>query len=496
MKIKELAKYSRIAIQCHDIPDADAICSGFALQCCLRALGADVALLYGGAAKISKPSLLILLDRLNIEISHAEALPPETDLLITVDCQRGAGNVTNFEIPAGAAVVVIDHHRPEIPESENTIIRPALASCATLVWDLLRKEQLAMDDRVQTALYYGLFTDTNGLSELRHPLDRDLADIPNDAGLIRKLENSAITPEELDIIGEALRDREYIGNIGLFRARPCDPNLLGFTSDIARQVVNIDCCVVYCFQRHGIKLSVRSSAREIMSGEIAGFLCRDAGSGGGNIEKAGGFLSFDGIAKVSGGASPEEYLKTRIRAYLDNYDLIYADNNHIDFDAMPLYKKLPLPVGYAKSADIFPAGTKITVRTLEGDIDTLTGETVYLMIGMMGEVYPILRDKFESSYIARDEAYRRETEYAPALLNRVTGERKTISSAAKLCEPKDTKLVRAAALTKDTQVFSYWDTEKYFYGGKGDYLVANEGDYKDCYIVRQDIFAKSYELLD
>jgi nanoRNase/pAp phosphatase (c-di-AMP/oligoRNAs hydrolase) len=302
--LKKLAQYGHIVIQCHDIPDADAIGSGYALQRYLRSLGARADLVYGGAAEISKPSLLILLEALNIEIAYVERLPQSTDLLVTVDCQRGAGNVKKFDLPEGARVVVIDHHRPEIPEGEGVIIRPHLASCATLVWDLLSREGFEMDGRVQTALYYGLFTDTNGLSELRHPLDRDLADIPNDAGLIRKLKNSAITVEELDIIGETLRNRESFGGIGLFRAQPCDANLLGFTSDIAQQVVRMDCCVVYCLQPHGVKLSVRSSAREIMASEIAEFLCREAGSGGGNIEKAGGFLSFRKLQEISGAAPP------------------------------------------------------------------------------------------------------------------------------------------------------------------------------------------------
>ncbi|MDR1615993.1 MAG: DHH family phosphoesterase [Syntrophomonadaceae bacterium] len=495
MKLKELAKYRHITIQCHDIPDADAICSGFALQCYLRSFGADAGLIYGGTAKISKPSLLILLDMLNIEISHAEELPPETDLIITVDCQRGAGNVKNFDIPLGAAVVVIDHHRPEIPENENTIIRPHLASCATLVWDLLRKENFAMDNRIQTALYYGLFSDTNGLSEARHPLDRDLAEIQHDAGLIKKLKNSAITPDELDIISGALRKREIIENIGLFQAQPCDPNLLGFTSDIAQQSVGIDCCVVYCLQRHGIKLSVRSGAREIMASEIAGHICRGAGSGGGNIEKAGGYIGFKELAEISGGTAPEDYLKNRVKNYLDSYTLIYAGNNSVNFGAMPLYKKLPLPAGYAKSTDIFPEGSKITVRTLEGDIDTVADKDTYLMIGIQGEVYPILREKFENGYTVSDNKYLRKAEYIPTVLNRVTGERAEITPAAKSCIPREGKIVRAEMLAKDTKVFSYWDTERYFYGGKGDYLVANEGDYGDCYIVGRDIFAESYERL-
>lgn len=493
MELKNLAKYKHIIIQCHDIPDADTICSGFALQCFLRSFGAESALVYGGAAEIAKPSLMMLLEMLKIEIAHADRLPPETDLLVTIDCQRGAGNVQSFELPETATVVVIDHHRAEIPEGDNVLIRPHLASCATLVWDLLRAEGFKMDRRVQNALYYGLYTDTNGLSELRHPLDRDLAELPNDAGMIRKLKNAAITIEELDIIGGALRDREAIGNIGLFCARPCDANLLGFSSDIAQQVDSLDCCVVYCAQKHGLKLSIRSSAREIMASEIAAFLCRDAGSGGGNIEKAGGFLSFAKIAENKGNIAPEEYLRSRVRAYLNNYELIYAGENDIDFAAMPLYRKLPRPVGFAGSADIFPDGTKITVRTLEGDIDTVTGGDIYLMIGIQGEIYPILRERFEASYAASDEPYSKEAEYLPTVLNRISGERREVLPFAKNCVPKDSKLVRAEILEKDTKVFTYWDTEKYFYGVKGDYLVANEDNHNDCYIVRKDIFLDSYD---
>ena len=491
MNLKNFAQYKNIIIQCHDNPDADAVGSGFALQCFLRSLGCSPVMVYGGF-KIQKPSLLMMLEALNIEIKHVSELPPDTDLLITVDCQRGAGNVTNFELPESAAVVIIDHHKPEIPENESTVIRPDLASCATLMWSLLQEEKFPMDSRVQNSLYYGLFTDTNGLSELRHPLDRDLADIPSDGGLIRKLKNSAITAEELDIIGETLRGRDRIDNIGLFRAEPCDANLLGFTSDIAQQVVNMDCCVVYCLKTHEIKLSIRSSAREIMANEIANFLCHETGSGGGAQDKAGGYLSLKGIAQVSQGQDPVDYLKSRIRSYLEHYDLIYAGNNDIDFKAMQLYKKLQSPVGFVPSTDIFKAGTKITIRTLEGDVDNVAGDDIYLMIGIIGEVYPIKKEQFEASYNVLDAPYSLQLEYTPAVLNRITGERKIILPFAKTCIPNDYKLVRAKALEKDTKVFTQWDTDKYFCGVAGDWLMANEGRYEDCYIVRSDIFAESY----
>jgi phosphoglycolate phosphatase len=107
-------------------------------------------------------------------------------------------------------------------------------------------------------------------------------------------------------------------------------------------------------------------------------------------------------------------------------------------------------------------------------------------------VYPIRRERFEASYDVTADSYRKEAAYLPALLNRITGERREILPLARACISRDSKLVRAKPLKKDTKVFTSWDTEKYFTGGAGDYLVANADDYDDCYIVRQDIFADSY----
>jgi phosphoglycolate phosphatase len=495
MDIKQLAAYGNIVIQCHDIPDADAIGSGFALRQRLRSLGANASLVYGGRAAVSKPNLIMMLEMLDIEISHVQAIPEETALLITVDCQRGAGNAQHFDLPGSAEFAVLDHHRAEIPEGDNILIRPELASCATLVWDLIEGGGFssAGDYRVCNALCYGLFTDTNGFSELRHPLDRDLAELPYDPAFMRKLSNSTVTLDELAVIGNTLKEREIIDNIGLFRSEPCDPNLLGFASDIAKQVVGLDSCVVYCEQPRGLKLSIRSSAREIMADELAAFLCRDVGSGGGAVEKAGGFLGFKRIAELGGGLTADDYLKRRVFDYTSNYEYIHAGKHSVDFGRLPLFRKRMRPVGFAKSRDMFSAGTRITIRTLEGDVDTVAGDEIYLMIGILGEVYPILRDKFEKSYVVRDEPYTEPLEYAPTVINRVTGERLSVLPFARACLPRGENLVRATPLQGDTKVFTHWDTEKYFHGSRGDFLVAGEGDYEECYIVRRDIFFDSYE---
>ena len=494
--LASLADYKHIALQCHDVPDADAVCSAYGIQSYLSSIGVLSTLVYSGSAVITKPSLLMFIELMNIEVLHVQELPQDIDLLITIDCQRGAGNVTTLELPNGAEFAIIDHHIPEVPEGTNTIIRSNLAGCATLVWDLLNKVSFDIPKSVLDALYYGLYADSNGMAELSHPLDRDLSEQTVDTALVRKLKNAAITAAELDIMAAALSRRRIVGTIGMFHADPCDTNVLGFTSDIAQQVAVLDCCVVFSRQKHGMKLSIRSSAREIMASEIASFLCRETGSGGGNYEKAGGFMSFSSIKAVAPDVSPEDYLDQRIQAYIDNYDHVYAGEHNIDFSACPLFQKIPRPVGYANSTDIYPEKTKITIRTLEGDVDTVTDEDVCLMIGIQGEVYPIKRERLNAGYKLIDEPYREESEYTPMVINRNTGERHNILPYARVCVTTKKHLIRAMQIKKDTKVFTSWDLDKYYHGDKGSWLAATEDDHGDCYIIREDIFYDTYERVE
>ena len=495
MNLREIARNCKdIVIQCHNAPDADTIGAGYALKRCFETLGKQARLVYAGNQRISKPNLLMFIDAVGIGIEYVKGLSRSPDLLITVDCQYGSSNVDKLPCKKSMS---IDHHKPEIPEDENTLIRPELSSCSTVVWDLLLDNGFAAekDEKLCTALYFGLLCDSNDLTEMRHPMDRDLADAPHDAGLIKKLRNSAFTIEELNIMSRALQGVNMLGKVGLFKSEACDPNLLGFASDIAMKVERVDCCIMYCPMDLGLKLSVRSSSREIMANEIAAFICAGVGGGGGGIEKAGGMLIAKAVAAISR-RDCEAFLKQRVIEYITYYEHVYAGDNRVDFKAMKRYRKLAKPVGFARSAHVFPKSTKITIRTLEGDIDTAVNDNVYLMIGIEGEAYPILSNKFEKGYTEMDLPYEAFTTYNPVIINRETGEKRQIADFARVCVPKGTKVVRAAKLTKPTKVFSNWDKERYFVGMPGDFIVADDGDLSDCHIIQRDIFYSSYEEMD
>lgn len=53
--------------------------------------------------------------------------------------------------------------------------------------------------------------------------------------------------------------------------------------------------------------------------------------------------------------------------------------------------------------------------------------------------------------------------------------------------------VLAKELEKNVKVFTSWDETKYYRGLKGDFLVVREDDLHDIYVVRRDIFFKTYK---
>ena len=250
MRLKDLEGFNPITIQCHNNPDADALGSGYGLYCYFKKLDKDVRLVYSGPSQITKSNLKLMVEKLDIPIEYIDPSKEENlkvdGLLITTDCQYGAGNVTKLEADVTST---IDHHQIEIEGDELTYIYPGLGSCSTLVWKLLNDEGYKVTDEegLGTALYYGLYTDTNQFSELHNPLDKDLRDgIEYNNSLITLFKNSNITLSELEIAGIAMlrcgfnEEHEF----AVIKSQPCDPNILGLISDFLLQVDQIKWCVV------------------------------------------------------------------------------------------------------------------------------------------------------------------------------------------------------------------------------------------------------------
>ncbi|HYH04282.1 MAG TPA: DHH family phosphoesterase [Bacillota bacterium] len=498
MNLAQFNGYHDIVIQCHDYPDADALASGFGLYRYFATQNKNVRLVYSGKAPIQKSNLVMMVQELQIPVEYVQELQPEPELLITVDCQYGEGNVTRL---SAKQVAVIDHHEQCQAAGEWTEIKSSYGSCATLVYSLLSEAGFPVNAyrELATALYYGLYMDTDGFGEIRHPRDLDLIeDLKVNTLLLEQLKNSNFSLAELETAGIALLRHTYdeTHRFALFRANPCDANILGFISDLVLQVDRIDVCVVYNEQEYGYKLSVRSCRRDATANDLARYLTWQLGNGGGHKQKAGGFIIKSKFAVLHPNTGIDRYLLNGVNSYFNSYEVIDTTKITVDTTAMLQYRKLSIPQAYVCSGDLAKPGTALTLRTLEGDVGIVADAEIYIMIGISGEVYPIRKAKFEASYQTVDTPYKLEAEYPPVARNRMTDEIYPLIQFARSCVAVGTTPVWARPLQRSTKLFSKWDYDHYMLGQPGDYLAVRCDDVSDAYIIQKLIFETIYTRSD
>ncbi len=499
MKLSELLKYDKICIQMHDNPDPDALASAYALYLYFTGKGKSARIVYGGRGPIQKSNLRLMMAEIGIDATYYKKPGEHVEgLLLTVDCQYGESNVTHFE---AKNIAIIDHHQAAVKVSgasdDMTEIHSYLGSCSTLVWKMLKDEGIDISENkgLNTALYYGLMTDTGNFVEIHHPLDRDMMDdLKYDKTMIYHFCNSNISLDELRIAGDALVDYKYNEKhkFTVVASQPCDPNILGLISDLALQVDVVDTCLVYNELGDGYKFSVRSCVKDAHADDLAEYIAEGIGGGGGHIDKAGGFVAK---AKLEDkyGMKAAEYFNMRLLSYFEDILLVHANDYHIDTSDMKKYYKKPLIIGYVDPLKFLDAGENVVIRTLEGDFELTMDGSFYVMIGIMGEVYSIEKEKFARTYEIVDEKYEIKTDYLPTIRRQRDGKTIDIAKYAGSCRAKGITSVLAKPLKTQMKIYPVWSEDNYMLGHVGDFVACKEDDTQDIYIIEKEIFGKTYE---
>lgn len=520
MKLHDLLKYDEIVIQCHDNPDADALGSGYALFCYLKDHGKQVSLVYGGHNRIRKSNLMLMIQMLNIPIKYCDSMEAP-ELLVTVDCRYGEGNV--FHFPA-RNIAVIDHHRVNGTLPELSEVRSTLGSCSTLLWEMLKQEGYDANANVNlaTAMYYGLYTDTNELTEISHPLDKDLRDEAEfNPATITRFRNANLSLEELDIAGAALLRSDYNEDyrFAVVKAGACDPNILGIISDLVLAVDSVDTCLVFCVTEAGVKISVRSCIREVKASELAQAICEGIGSGGGHFVKAGGRINLDLLTReylkycdeaclqprmelLDDGTSNRPtvsaikfFLETRIREYFDDSEIIYYDSYQWEKDELLSFVQKPQELGYVQLDKLYEPGTALVVRTMNGDMELVVESGMVLVIDVDGTIQVNKWAEFVSQYLTLEEHFQiDDMEYSPTIKNKNDNRIMQLLSEAKACISKKEEHVRAKKLMQKTKLFTKLNEDDYLVGNVGDYLVIRADSSQDMSIIKKEIFECYYEV--
>ncbi len=294
-----------IAIFLQDNPDPDAIASGMALKRIVAQYDIKAKIYYGG--NIGHQQNKALVNLLNTELFQLHT-PAEA-----MDIVRSAGKVALVEasLPSVNNIlpedvvpdIIFDHHQTDLDlvKGHFVDIRTRIGANSTIMTSYIQQLGLPLDPPLATALIYGIKSDTNGFTRNTTTADLEAVAFLSpavDVNLLHQIETPPRSPETIDIIGRAIRNREIRGSyLVSFVEFINDRDALPQAADLMLQLEGIDTALVFGINEDKIQLSARSRDPRVNLGMI---LQKAFGkSAGGHTTMAGGTIDLGILGDAS-----------------------------------------------------------------------------------------------------------------------------------------------------------------------------------------------------
>ena len=226
----------RVAILTHDNPDPDSIASAAALEAIAEHLGADADILYFG--DIGHQENRAFVNLLDIELTHHDSVDiSEYDTFAMVD-QAKAGTVSIDE----SIDIYIDHYQADGEiDATFTDVRPNVSATSTILTKYLQEFDMTVSETVATALLYGIRAETYDFRRDTTPADLTAAAYLYpfaNHDTLEQVESPNMSPETLDVLAEAIANREVQGshlvsNAGFINSRDA-------LAQAAQQLLNLE----------------------------------------------------------------------------------------------------------------------------------------------------------------------------------------------------------------------------------------------------------------
>jgi nanoRNase/pAp phosphatase (c-di-AMP/oligoRNAs hydrolase) len=302
----ETDKEILILIQ-HD-PDPDAIASALALRTLLGRNKITAPL--GSFGQVRRPENVTMVQLLDVDI---EQVTPERlqnyERIALVDVQPPYFGDLLPRVDA-----VIDHHPVVAPYTTSyRDVRTSFGATATIFVQYLQAIDAKITQRLATALYYGIKTDTLFLG--RETTDSDiqaftyLYPLANHS-LIRRMERPKLPLRDLDAFGYALRARTILGttfftHLGIVEREDVLPQFAEF----CLQVERVERSVVSGIFAGNLVVSFRNDAHAKGVGEIARQAFGHLGSAGGHRTMAKAVIPLATLEEQVGRLSDAELVQ-------------------------------------------------------------------------------------------------------------------------------------------------------------------------------------------
>lgn len=287
-----------ILILPHNDPDPDAVAAAMALRFLLARTGQIAAeLAYYGL--IGRAENKALVNYLGNPFRSLTTLPAsQLSPLALVDTQPSAGN--NSAPPEAKIALVIDHHpwREATAQASFADVRVDVGSTSAILTEYLRAAELEPDQTLATALFYGIKTDTMGLTRNASPVDTAAyfyLQPKIDADALIEIERAQAPIDYFKSFDVALRAaRVYDGVIISYMGPTVYPDLAAEMADVLLRVEGakwVLCLGVYAEE---LIVSVRTRRREGGAGQLVQAIVGVQGAAGGHGAMAGGHIPLRG----------------------------------------------------------------------------------------------------------------------------------------------------------------------------------------------------------
>ncbi|PSP96776.1 phosphoesterase, partial [Halobacteriales archaeon QS_1_68_44] len=206
---------------------------------------------------------------LGIELTSLDDADLEShDTLALVDCAKASEPVVQTDVD-----VFIDHFEPEVEYSAAfSDIRPNVSSTSTILTKYVQEFDLSLPEEVATALLYGIRAETLDFKRDTTPADLTAAAYLYpfaDHDTLEQVESPSMSPETLDVLAEAIRNRDVKGshlvsNAGFIRDRDA-------LSQAAQHLLNLEgitTSAVFAIADDTIYLAARSKDIRLNIGKV------------------------------------------------------------------------------------------------------------------------------------------------------------------------------------------------------------------------------------
>ncbi|MBC2705808.1 DHH family phosphoesterase [Desulfobacula sp.] len=196
--------------------DPDAIASAMAVKRLLWRRVSEVTIAHFN--KISRPDNLAMIEYTEPGLVALDDIEKEEfTSFVVVDSQPDHNErFSEFNYDA-----IIDHHPLTCDNATYVDIRPGYGACSTIMTEYLKSKKIKPSSRLAAALMLGIKTDTSDFT--RQASLKDIRAFQYlyqfaDNNIVTKVERTALTQEDLEFVGHAIKQRKVINNRVFFHA--------------------------------------------------------------------------------------------------------------------------------------------------------------------------------------------------------------------------------------------------------------------------------------